>query len=318
MEYSKLDKYKASHVDIFDFLISHGYSQVRQSRNEYNFPEIGDSFYVNKTKNVFNWFSHDTGGGPIQCIQAIYDVSVDEAIHILLNGNTQRFDPPTEKTNTSRSTVFHEPVKSDDGWRIVYAYLIITRRLSPDIVGDLAKNGFLYPTKSKNGCMNICFLHKTSSGSTGASFEGTSTYSRFKKEAPPSSKDKGFSIKRGSPDKVYLFEAPIDLMSFMDLHREIDNAVFVSMGGLKHTIAEYYISSGKPVISCVDNDGAGDKFNERFTDRENFSTNSECRNAQCKDFNELLVKIKSEYDIKEQCEKAGEWLEVDRTVTQER
>lgn len=53
-------------------------------------------------------------------------------------------------------------------------------------------------------------------------------------------------------------------MSFVELHPEIENAKFVSMGGLKPTIAMHYIESNMTVISCVDNDCAGQKFNDKI------------------------------------------------------
>lgn len=79
--------------------------------------------------------------------------------------------------------------------------------------------------------------------------------------------DKGFVYDKGSSDKidtVYIFEAPIDLMSFVELHPEIENAKFVALSGLKPSIIESYINSDLKVVSCVDNDAAGINFNNRI------------------------------------------------------
>ena len=65
---------------------------------------------------------------------------------------------------------------------------------------------------------------------------------------------------RGKHEQCYLFESSIDMMSYIELHRNTDNAAFAAMAGLKPTIAEALIQKYGRVILCVDNDEAGDKF----------------------------------------------------------
>ena len=98
--------------------------------------------------------------------------------------------------------------------------------------------------------------------------------------------DSYFQYDRGTPDKAYVFESAIDLMSFMQLYPNENNCKFVAMAGLKPTAVEELLSKNLTAILCVDNDIAGDKFRKSFGDRCLSAT--DCKNNGVKDYNELL------------------------------
>ena len=99
--------------------------------------------------------------------------------------------------------------------RNVFAYLCKARKIDSKIVSDLAHNGMLY--QDKRG--NAVFLHIDDNGEIlGAELQGTNTYQRFKGVAAGTA-DSVFSLKVGTPNKVYVFESAIDLLSFRQLAR---------------------------------------------------------------------------------------------------
>ena len=98
-----------------------------------------------------------------------------------------------------------------------------------------------------------------------------------------------FSYDKGTPQKAYVFESAIDLMSFITLHPEANNCTFAAMAGLKPNVVEKLLES-MPVTLCVDNDKAGCDFANRFGAR--VKVFNECRQNGVKDFNELLKKKK--------------------------
>ncbi len=98
--------------------------------------------------------------------------------------------------------------------------------------------------------------------------------------------DSYFQYDRGIPDKAYVFESSIDLMSFMQLYPKENNCKFVAMAGLKPTVVEDLLNKNLTVILCVDNDSAGSKFRKSFGDRCLVVT--DCIKNGVKDFNELL------------------------------
>ena len=96
-------------------------------------------------------------------------------------------------------------------------------------------------------------------------------------------------IKYQDPQKAYVFESAIDLMSFIDLHPEISGCEYVSMGGLKPSVVNDLLNKGLKVVLCVDNDEKGKAFCEKFSGKCTVFT--ECHHKGVKDFNELLQKL---------------------------
>ena len=70
-------------------------------------------------------------------------------------------------------------------------------------------------------------------------------------------------------------------MSFVELHPEIENAKFAALSGLKPSTAEPYINSGLKVVSCVDNDAAGTKFNNQILFSKMQDSIGVCENLKC-------------------------------------
>jgi len=70
--------------------------------------------------------------------------------------------------------------------------------------------------------------------------------------------------KTQNPEKAYVFESAIDMMSFMHLHPNAENCEFVSMGGLKPSAVNTLLQRNLKVVLCVDNDEAGKNFCKKF------------------------------------------------------
>lgn len=107
------------------------------------------------------------------------------------------------------------------------------------------------------------------------------------KGVAPGTTESYFSYDKGNPQKAFVFESSIDLMSFMSLHLDVTDCKFVAMAGLKPNVVEKLLEKNMPVTLCVDNDTAGEKFAGRFGSQVKVFT--ECRHYGVKDFNELLT-----------------------------
>ncbi|MCL2053156.1 MAG: toprim domain-containing protein [Oscillospiraceae bacterium] len=112
-----------------------------------------------------------------------------------------------------------------------------------------------------------------------------------------------FTIAKGEEtDTAYIFESAIDAISFIQLHPKIEHGKFISMAGLKDFAVKRLSDEKLRIISCVDNDKAGNDFNKRQLDNPNikaFTVNEECKNNNAKDFNELLTKRKAEQKMEQ-------------------
>lgn len=118
-------------------------------------------------------------------------------------------------------------------------------------------------------------------------------YSKLKnyKGVAPGTTESYFSYDKGNPQKAFVFESAIDLMSFMSLHPDVTDCKFAAMAGLKPNVVEKLLEKNMPVTLCVDNDTAGEKFAGRFGSQVKVFT--ECRHYGVKDFNELLTARKT-------------------------
>ena len=265
---------QANNADISDYVQSH--FQCEKAGKEIHIKGYG-GLYVNPETNEFFCHSENKGGkGLLEFCKKILDMPFLEAMRECVGeaAEIKQFTPkaavePQEKKE------FVMPEKSDTGYKNIYAYFINTRSISPEIVREFANKGLIYPTVSKSVSqtkgkeyqkINAVFLHKNEKGEPcGADIQNPDY--RFKGCTARDESDRGFVYDKGSPEKidtVYLFEAPIDLMSFVELHPEIENAKFAALSGLKPSTAEPYINSGLKVVSCVDNDVAGTKFNNQI------------------------------------------------------
>ena len=267
---------QAKNADLVEFVRSHGFDCETVGK-EIHVKGYG-GLYINPQKNLFTIFSQskadgspEGGKGPLAFCQKVMGMSFKDAMQSLVV--VKQFVPKNTVPQKEHRE-FIMPEKSDN-CKKVFAYLINQRRLDPKIISDFVNQGVLYQGYAQFGQNddapkheNAIFLHLNENGEPcGADVQGIYSGTRFKGIVPHDDTDNGFVYIKGNAntvDTVYLFEAPIDLMSFVELHPEIENAKFVSMGGLKPTIAMHYIESNTTVISCVDNDCAGQKFNDKI------------------------------------------------------
>ena len=126
------------------------------------------------------------------------------------------------------------------------------------------------------------------------------------KGVAPGTSESFFQYDKGKPQKAFVFESSIDLMSFICLHPDCTDCKFVAMAGLKPNVVEKLLAGGLPVTLCVDNDTAGQSFINQFGSRCRYFT--ECRMNNVKDFNELL-KMKKNVPFSERVGAVKSWAD---------
>lgn len=258
--YSNEQIARAKNIDIIAFAESKGMTLERSGR-EYRIKGYG-GLTVNPSTNDFYIHSQQKGGhGAIAFCEKVLNMSFKEAMQELVgSGEKTVFQNYTSPKDNEKRKELIMPERNKDFKRI-YAYLILQRRINKEIINDFVHKGLLY--QDKNG--NAVFVHKDDTGKAiGANIAGTLSAKRYKGVAAGT---KGaFEYSKGEEVKtVYLFEAPIDLMSYVQLHPEINDAKFVAMSGLKPNLIQKYIDDNNlKIISCVDNDAAGINFNNRI------------------------------------------------------
>lgn len=276
---------KARQASLADFFTQNGF-ETERIRNELHVKGYG-GLYVNTETNEWYCFSQaDKHGGrnAINCLTNIIGMDFKSAVEALSGEKLPQriFRQEGETPQGKKDLTLPERAKN---MRKVFAYLCQSRKIDGNLVSELAHSGLLY--QDKRG--NAVFLHIDDNGEIlGAELQGTNTYQRFKGVAAGTS-DSVFSLKVGTPNKVYVFESAIDLLSFRQLAspNKLQDSVLVSMAGLKPSTLKSFAERGLPLYACVDNDEAGSRF---ISDNNLIPCNKVLADSGVKDFNELLQK----------------------------
>ena len=283
----------AKETDLPDLLEHLGYT-IRRLGSRYHTTREMDSLRI-KDRRTWKRYSNGTGGDAITFLQEFCGKDFRAAVNYLLefNGGRARDSPiPHSKpVQKKEKPVFTLPIPNQDQRR-VFAYLQ-KRGIAAQVIRGFIDSGLLYEDSLHHNCV---FVGREVSGKlVFASKRGTYDLngSGFKGDAVGSDKNVAFQLPCDPAlDWVAVFEAPIDLMSFCTLHRQMrSNAV--ALCGLYQGPLDTYLRENphlKQIVLCLDADGPGQEATEKF--REEYAqkgyTVSTRTPAHGKDWNEYL------------------------------
>ena len=240
------------------------------------------------------WFDHknQTGGGAIKFMQEFYDMDFQTAVQELLG---QRVTPlshsPPKVSAKEEKKEFRLPETNTNMHR-VYAYLIKQRFISPDIISHFAKQHTLYEDKEHH---NAVFVGVDENGvPRQASKRSTNSYGNSFRITCQGSDTRYSFAHFGESKRLYVFEAPIDMMSFLTLYpKDWQKHSCIAMNGVYENAVLAALknhSNLSEVILCVDNDEGGIEAVNRLKDilSENGYTDVKRLAPKFKDWNEVL------------------------------
>ena len=240
------------------------------------------------------WFDHknQTGGGAIKFMQEFYDMDFQTAVQELLG---QRVTPlshsPPKAIAKEEKKEFRLPEANTNMHR-VYAYLIKQRFISPDIISHFAKQHTLYEDKEHH---NAVFVGVDENGvPRQASKRSTSTFGNAFRITCEGSDTKYSFSHFGKSSRLYVFEAPIDMMSFLTLYpKDWQQHSYIAMNGVYENAVLTALknhSNLREIVLCVDNDEGGIEAVDRLRDilHENGYPNVKRLAPEFKDWNECL------------------------------
>ncbi|QNP18282.1 DUF3991 and TOPRIM domain-containing protein (plasmid) [Bacillus pumilus] len=276
---------KASGVGIVEYLNLIGEPIIADNQKYYRHQDH-DSLVINVQKNYFSWNSQGlNGNNAISYLTKVKGFSFPDAVR-KINADIEGKDISVFKAEPpSYPLEFEYKVDEVQTTKNITNYLVNERCIAPDIVEMLIESDFIKEDKYKN----VVFKWKDSDGELiGANLQGTyeiplekrikPNRAYFKQELPTTEEAtyKGFSITIGYPENLYLFEAPIDALSYLTLNREkMQNSRLICMGGVKFEVFKSNLKTAiqdcqkhdrqiKSIHSCVDNDDGGRKFEEQL------------------------------------------------------
>ncbi len=283
---------RAKQTDLVAYLRSRGETLIKSGR-EYRL-KSDHSITVRGNE----WFDHATrkGGLAIDFLQTFYGLDFCSAMEELIGGTVL----PVYHKAEEPPKPFALPPRNVN-MRRTFAYLTKHRGIAPKVLSFFAHEKLIYESceKSKDGMKeyhNAVFVGLDENGIP-AHGHKRSIYSQGKRfmQNVESSNPKHSFHYIGGGENLYVFESPIDLLSFLTLHGgedwQKDN--YVAMCGTSPLpmveLLDRHINLNHVVV-CTDNDKAGHEAYERFTELLSERGVASSRMIpQTKDFNEDLL-----------------------------
>ena len=279
MTYTQTQIDKANAVDLEKFLRAQGETLVRSGK-EYRW-KAHDSLTVCGNK----WFRHSQskGGLPVDFVMEFYGKSFPEAVQ-MLTGEPGEAQP---EAGPAPSPAFRLPLRNVTNANILN-YLTQERKLSPSLVNFFIAAGDIYEDAAHH---NVVFVGRDADGHPRyASSRGIRE--KFRQDVAGAEKAFGFA-HRGTDKQLLVFEAPIDLLSFIELFpKNWQQHNYLSLGGVSGKALRQFLSERpdvERVFLCLDADKAGEDACKRLAGLLP-DTVSVTRIQPCmKDWNEVLV-----------------------------
>ena len=295
--FTQEQKEQANNTDLVPFLQMRGEKLKRVGREYqliyYDATGKHDSIMIDGSK----WYDHKNqeGGGAVKFMMYFYQMTFPEAVQELLGYTVMpEYRRKYERSPPERSELkkeFRLPERNRNMHR-VYAYLIKSRFISPEIVDYFAHRHTLYEDAQHHNAVFVGLdengiprqAHKRSTVTFGKSFRMTCTGS-----------DTRYSFAHfGTSGRLFVFEAPIDMLSFLTLYpKGWQEHSYLATNGVYEKALLHALETHRnlqEIVLCTDNDEGGIDGAYRFRDILNQHGYRNIRRfaPKMKDFNEVL------------------------------
>ena len=288
-------KILANSVDLEEFLRMRGEKLERVGREHKLIYYDSSGKHDSITIHGSTWFDHknQVGGGAIKFMQEFYDMDFQTAVQELLGQRVTPLSnsPPKADKQEQKTREFKLPEANSNMHR-VYAYLIKQRFIAPEVITHFAKQHTLYEDKEHH---NAVFVGVDENGvPRQASKRSTNSYGNSFRITCQGSDTRYSFAHFGESKRLYVFEAPIDMMSFLTLYpKDWQKHSCIAMNGVYENAVLAALknhSNLSEVILCVDNDEGGIEAVDRLKDilTENGYTDVKRLAPKFKDWNEVL------------------------------
>ena len=255
MQYTEEQIARANQTDLVSFLNARGEQLVKSGR-EYRWKKH-DSVTVSGNR----WYRHsqNKGGYPVDFVMEFYHATFPEAVKMLIDEEGEG----RQKSCLAPSPDFRLPEKSETNETVI-KYLTEIRRLEKDLVEEWIAGGNIYEEKKHH---NVVFVGRDADGIPRyAHCRGTGGI-KYRGDVAGSDKSYGF-CHRGEDNQLFVFEAAIDLLSFIQLFpKDWKKRSYLSLGGVSSVALMTFLSERPQITSvflCLDNDHAGNEACEKL------------------------------------------------------
>lgn len=287
IHFTEEQKQQVRQTNIVSLLQSLG-EQVKKSGSEYEW------FYNSQKITIRDnlWFHQyeRVGGDAIDFVRRFYNKSFQEAMEYLLGNCSCTIIQTQQDKKEKQAKEFIPPTKNNDMSRIL-KYLNIKRGIDKEIIYSFAHDQVLYESKEYHSAI---FIGCDKNGvARHAHKRGIGTNSTYKGNVSGSVPEYSFH-RHGESKYLFLFEAPIDMLSFISMNKK---------DWKKHSYAASCSVSDKVLFQCLkdnpniqfvylcfDNDNPGQEANKRIQNKLNeLNIKSKILVPNHKDWNEDLI-----------------------------
>ena len=231
--FTSAEKRQANEVDLPSFLLDRGEKLIMAGRD---YRLVSDHSI---TVRGPMWYDHAArkGGRAISFVQQFYDKTYPEAVTMLLGRDGQGIIPIVKKEPESREPKPFTLPEAYLNMRRLYAYLTTHRRIDRDVVTEFVREKLLYEDALHHNCV---FVGMDEHGvAKHAHLRSTSSSGKVFRINVDGSEAKHSFHKDGTDCSLYVFEAPIDLLSHITLY---------PAGWLEHSYVACCGTSVQPVL----------------------------------------------------------------------
>ena len=264
IHFTKEQREQARRTDIASFLVSQG-EKVKRSGSEYEW--LDGSQKVTIRGHLWYHQYEQKGGDAIDFIRKFYNKDYAEAVQMLLSNYGGQI--VNLQTTEREQKPFILPPRNDRMSR-VFSYLLLTRGIDKDVLFEFVRKKMIYESAYYH---NAVFVGYDSSGKPRhAHKRGTVTSNSYKGNVAGSQPEFSFHW-HGTSDKMFLFEAPIDMLSYISMHKENwKKHSYAASCSVSDRVLFQCLKDNpniKNVFLCFDNDEAGQTANKRIADKLN-------------------------------------------------
>jgi len=306
IHFTEDQKLRANSVDLVEFLRRQGEKLISSGQDKRLTSDHSITVHGNE------WYDHaaERGGHAISFVQNFYGLTYPEAVTRLLNGEQGEVYIPAEKKEKEPPKEFALP-PSNQAMRRVYAYLLQQRHISREVLSAFAQKGLIYESRELSIDQTKVYHN--------AVFVGTDEHgvARHAQKRSTNSQGKSFKLNvagsdarysfhhPGTDGDLYVFEAPIDLLSYIALHPENwQQHSYVACCGTSYEPVRWILTrmeAPQMVSLCLDHDNAGDQGCERMAKQisSEFGIPTRRLVPEQKDWNEDLCALREAQGVRE-------------------
>lgn len=253
---------QARRTDLAAFLRQQG-QEVKRSGSEFVWQDHGQRVTIRGNL----WFHQyeQVGGDAIDFACRFYGMGYQEAVQLMLAMHTVGVETVQGAVEPFAKQPLELPPKHDN-MRRVYGYLLRRRGIDKDVLDAFTYRGLVYESADYHNAVFVgvdCegkprHIHKHSTAAQGG----------FKGNAPGSEPEYSFHWI-GGDENLYLFEAPIDMLSFITMHKQSwKSQSYAAACGVSDKVL-WQILKDRPYIQrvflCLDNDEPGQRAAKRIS-----------------------------------------------------